>query len=167
MDGIIRPMTPEDWEAVALIYQQGIDTNLATFTPEVPSYKEWDSAHISDMRFVYEQNGQILGWVALAPTSHRAVYAGVAELSLYIRQGHERKGIATALISYITEHAQAKGYWMLQSIILRDNSISIKLHEKNGFRLVGYREKIAQNPLGVWCDTVLMEKRSPINNGRI
>lgn len=159
MEATIRPMTPDDWQAVAQIYHQGIDTNLATFTPQVPSYKEWDKAHTSDMRFVYQDKNEVLGWVALAPISHRAVYAGVAEMSVYIRQGHERKGIATALISYITECAQAKGYWMLQSIILRDNTVSIKLHEKSGFRLVGYREKIAQNPLGVWCDTVLMEKR--------
>ncbi len=166
MDAIIRPMAPEDWGAVAHIYQQGIDTNLATFTPKVPPYEEWDRAHISDMRFVYVNEGEILGWVALAPVSTRQVYAGVAEMSVYIRQGHERKGIATTLIGYITELSQAKGYWMLQSIILRDNATSIKLHEKNGFRLVGYREKIAQNPLGIWCDTVLMEKRSP-TNGRI
>ncbi len=51
---------------------------------------------------------------------------------------------------------------MLQSGIMEVNQASIALHKKAGFRLVGYREKIAQDHKGVWQNTVLMERRSPV-----
>lgn len=159
MEPIIQPMTPAHWGQVSHIYRQGILTDLATFTPVVPPYEAWDRGHIPDMRFVYIQDDVVLGWMALAPTSARAVYDGVAEISLYIHQDHQGKGIATALMQFILTHAQTKGYWTLQSIIFRDNTTSITLHENHGFRMVGYREKIAKDRHGVWRDTVLMEKR--------
>jgi len=39
-----------------------------------------------------------------------------------------------------------------------ENAASVALHEAAGFRLVGYRERIAQLD-GVWRDTILLELR--------
>lgn len=159
---IIRKMINTDWEYVSKIYQQGIDTNTATFEMTCPGWSDFNDSHTADCRYVILSNDNIVGWAALSPTSKRLVYRGVADVSIYISNGCKGLGIGTKLLKYLTEQSERAGYWMLQSSIISDNTPSIRLHEKCGFRLVGFREKIGQDRFGVWCDTVLMEKRIKI-----
>ena len=44
----IRPMEPEDWNAVSEIYSEGIATEHATFQTTCPPYTAWDAFHIKD-----------------------------------------------------------------------------------------------------------------------
>ena len=157
MKGLIRAMTPEDWPQVAEIYEEGIATNIATFERTLPTYEQWDSNHLTILRYVYLCAGKIVGWVALSPTSSRQVYRGVGELSIYIATQHQNKGIATALFNHLLKESAGHGFWMIQSVILSNNVASIQWHTTLGFRTVGYREKIAQDRLGQWQDTTLME----------
>lgn len=156
----IRAMRSEDWDVVAAIYKAGMDTNLATFETVCPSYAQWDAAHLARCRLVAEQEGCILGWAVLAPVSKRAVYAGVAEVSLYIAADARGQGIGTALLQELIKMAEAEGFWTLQSGIFADNEASIRLHARCGFRTVGTRERIGRDRNGAWRDTVLMERRS-------
>ena len=160
MESNIRPFRPKDWNEIKTIYQQGIDTNMATFQGECPAYEEWDTSHLKICRFVYVLDGAVVGWVALSPVSSRCVYAGVAELSIYVADGARGKGIGTVLINAAIEASEKNGIWTLQSGIIQDNIASVGLHEKCGFREVGYREKIAKDRLGAWRNTILMERRS-------
>ncbi len=48
--------------------------------------------------------------------------------------------------------------WTFYSSLFPENKASIHLHLKNGFRLIGMREKNAQQD-GVWRDSVLYERR--------
>jgi phosphinothricin acetyltransferase len=155
-------MEAEDWSAVAKIYQDGINTEIATFQTEVPSYEDWDKSHIKACRLVAEHNGEVVGWTALSPISSRCVYAGVAEVSVYIGADHRRKQIGEKLLHTLISEAEKEGYWTLQSGILEINKASVALHNKLGFRLVGYRERIAKDSNGVWQNTVLMERRSTV-----
>ena len=75
---MIRPMEPDDWPAVRRIYQEGIDTGLATFETMVPDQERFDREHRPDCRLVAEEGGEVVGWVALRPVSGREVYRGVA-----------------------------------------------------------------------------------------
>ena len=156
----IRPMEPGDWAAVSRIYQAGMDTNISTFQTECPSYEEWDKAHLQDCRLAAVLNGEVVGWTALTAVSSRCVYAGVAEVSIYVDPAHKRKGIGEALLKALLPLSENEGYWTLQSGIMQDNAASIRLHEKCGFRMVGYREKIGRDRFGQWRNTVLMERRS-------
>lgn len=156
----IRPMTEKDWERVSEIYLQGIETNLATFQTEIPTYESWDSSHLKDFRFIVETNNRVIGWVALSPVSSRCVYKGVAEVSIYVDQETQNKGIGKLLLNHICNYSEKNGIWTLQSGIMQNNIASIKLHEACGFRMVGYRESIAKDRFGVWRNTVLMERRS-------
>lgn len=158
----IREMRDTDWEAVASIYGEGIETNIATFQREVPNYETWDKSHIKSCRIVAEDNGQVVGWVALTAISNRCVYAGVAEVSIYIKSDCRGKGIGEKLLQDVITASEKEGFWTLQSGIFEINTASIALHKKMGFRMVGYREKIAKDQGGVWQNTVLMERRSPI-----
>lgn len=154
-----RQMLPADWNQVAAIYEQGIATGMATFETKVPSWEEWDSSHIQDLRFVAHAGGKILGWSALSPVSSRCVYGGVAEVSVYIGTESRRLGLGETLLQLLIDESEKNGYWTLQSGIFPENKGSIALHEKLGFRILGIREQIGALH-GVWKDNVVMERRS-------
>ncbi len=156
----IREMQKEDWELVREIYQQGMDTNLATFQTECPTYDEFDQSHMKQCRFVIIDGNTIVGWAALTPVSSRCVYRGVAEVSIYIHSSYRGKMAGTQLLSFLSEQSEKDGIWTLQSGIMADNTASIRLHEKCGFRQVGFRERIGKDRFGQWRNTVLMERRS-------
>lgn len=160
MDYSIREMKPEDWDSVAKIYKEGIDTGKSTFQVEIPNFEEWDNSHMKICRLVAYDGDSILGWAALSPTSSRCVYRGVAEISIYIGEVCRGKGVGKNLLNNLIKLSEQNGIWTLQSGIIRENSSSIALHESCGFRKLGIREKIGKMPNGVWHDVVLMERRS-------
>jgi len=157
----IRPLEKEDWQTVQRIYQEGMDTGIATFETQCPDWKTWDSKFLQSCRIVVEENNQILGWAALTPTSKRAVYKGVVEVTIYIDLNQTGRGIGTKLMTALVEASEAAGFWTLQSSILSENKPSIQLHLKAGFRILGTREKIAKRD-GIWKDTVFLERRSKL-----
>ncbi|HTS87203.1 MAG TPA: GNAT family N-acetyltransferase [Gemmatimonadales bacterium] len=157
----IRPLRIEDWEAVRQIYAEGISTGLATLETRAPGWEEWDLGHAPVPRLVALQGGEVAGWAALSPVSSRAVYRGVAEVSVYVRASARRQGIGLALLEALSAAAEAAGFWTLQASILAENEASLALHEKAGFRVVGRRERIGQRD-GAWRDTILLERRSRV-----
>lgn len=155
----IKPVTRENYPEVAEIYKQGLATGIATFQDELSTWEEWDKGHLDFCRITAYENGKMLGWAALTPVSGRCVYSGVAEVSIYITQQERGKGTGKFLLNELIAQSEAHGIWTLQSGIFSENRPSIRLHEKCGFRKVGYREKIGKKN-GVWKDNVLMERRS-------
>ena len=153
-------MTPEDWPEVARIYKEGIATGLATFETDVPHWTSWDQAHMETCRLVAAEATDLAGWAALSPVSSRCVYGGVAEVSIYIAREARGKGLGLDLLKALIHESENAGIWTLQSGIFPENTASIKLHEKGGFRRIGYRERIGCLH-GIWKDNVLFERRSP------
>jgi L-amino acid N-acyltransferase YncA len=101
----------------------------------------------------------VVGWAALSRVSARAVYAGVAEVSVYIASVQRGRRIGEALLGTLITESERNGIWTLQASIFPENVASLRIHARCGFRQVGYRERIGQM-LGVWRDTVLVERRS-------
>lgn len=159
MDYKIEDMARKDWDGVAKIYLEGINTGRATFQTETPSWDDWDNGHIKTCRLVARLGNKVLGWCALSPTSSRCVYAGVAEVSIYIGEEYRGKGIGKALLTNLVNLSEKNGFWTLQSGIIEENLASIAVHKSCGFRKVGVREKISKTSNGVWHDVVLMERR--------
>ena len=157
----IESMAPAHWPDVVRIYQEGIDTGIATFENSVPSWKDWDRNHLKCCRLVCKIGSKVLGWAALSPVSSRCVYGGVAEVSVYVGADHRGKGVGISLLQKLILDSEKEGYWTLQSGIFPENNVSIQMHEKAGFRKIGYRERIAKKN-GQWKDNVLMERRSSI-----
>jgi L-amino acid N-acyltransferase YncA len=160
----IREMRDDDWQAVAEIYKQGIDTGNATFQQEIPAWEEWDKSHLKICRFIAEFNDEVVGWAALTPVSGRCVYAGVAEVSVYVSASYRGNKIGQQLLDKLIKASEQNGLWTLQAGIFAENIASIKIHEELGFRKVGYREKIGKMN-GVWRDTLLFERRSKVVEG--
>jgi phosphinothricin acetyltransferase len=155
----LRPLKKEDWPAVAEIYKQGIDTGNATFQTDIPTWEAWDSGHLKICRIVATNDDEIIGWAALTLVSGRCVYTGVAEVSVYVASSYKGQKIGTRLLESLISQSESKGFWTLQAGIFPENIGSIKLHEKLGFRQLGFREKIGKMN-GIWRDTILLERRS-------
>ena len=152
-------MTSGDWDAVREIYLDGIATGQATFERSAPEWERWDAGHLRCCRLVARDGDAVLGWAALAPVSGRAVYAGVAEVSVYVSTGARGRGVGLLLLNALVAESERNGIWTLQGSIFPENLASIALHRKAGFRVVGTRERIGCMD-GRWRDTVLMERRS-------
>lgn len=155
----IIPMQPSDWPAVREIYAQGIATRNATFETELPAWEKWDSNHRSDCRLVARDGNAVLGWAALSPVSSRQVYAGVAEVSVYVASESRGRGVGKALLQALIEGSEKAGTWTLQAGIFPENTASIVLHKSLGFGEVGVRQQIGKLD-GRWRDVVLLERRS-------
>lgn len=155
----LKKMESYDWPAVKEIYLQGIATGQATFQTNAPSWDEWDQSHLKHSRFVAQINNQIVGWTALSSVSSRCVYAGVAEVSIYISEEYRGLKVGTFLMEALVKSSEEQGLWTLQAGIFPENKASIRLHEKFGFRQMGIREKIGKHG-NIWRDTVILERRS-------
>lgn len=157
----VRPLLRADWTDVERIYAAGISDGSATFETETPSWDEFDAGKLPGHRFVAEYDGAIVGWVAAAPTSKRAAYAGVVEHSIYIDPAARGRGVGRLLLESLIDSTETAGIWTIMASVFPENTASLALHAKLGFRVVGTRERIARYR-GQWQDTVLIERRSPV-----
>ncbi|PWT77061.1 MAG: N-acetyltransferase [Bacteroidetes bacterium] len=155
----IGPVTEEHWPSIRKIYEDGILTGHATFQISAPDWKEWDLSHLKKPRLVAKEQEQIIGWAALTPVSGRCVYAGVAEVSIYIAQHARGKGVGKYLLQALIDESEKSNLWTLQAGIFRENLASLAIHQHCGFRIVGFREKIGKMN-NQWRDTLLLERRS-------
>jgi L-amino acid N-acyltransferase YncA len=155
----IRALTRADWPRVEAIYAEGIATGNATFDTEPPSWEEFDAARLPEHRFVAVENGEVVGWIAVSPTSARKCYAGVVENSVYVAEAARGRGVGRALMDALLASTDAAGIWTIETGVFPENRATLALHERAGFRVVGRRERIAQLD-GVWRDTLLLERRS-------
>jgi L-amino acid N-acyltransferase YncA len=155
----IHTIRSVDWSAVREIYAEGIATGNATFETEVPEWSKWNGEHHKDCRLLASEGQKVLGWAALSPVSSRPVYAGVAEVSIYVAESARGRGVGKSLLNALIEASQRCGIWTLQAGIFPENVASIRLHNSCGFREVGLRQRIGQSG-GIWRDVCLLERRS-------
>ena len=162
-DGIrVRPMRAGDAEQVLQVYQLGLDAGDASFETAAPGWERFDAARLPDHRLVAEEvaTGRVVGWAAVSAVSARGVYAGVVEHSVYVAPSERRRGVGRALLRAFVVSTEAAGIWTIQSRVFPENVASLALHEREGFRVVGIRERIGRHH-GRWRDVVLIERRSP------
>ena len=161
MTVVIEKMLPGHWEQVRAIYAEGIATGHATFETEAPEWERWDASHMRDGRLVALEGFVVAGFAALSPVSSRKVYAGVAEVSVYVGAQFRGRGVGHVLLEALIRESETSGVWTLQAGIFPENAASVALHKACGFREVGRRERIGKHK-GRWRDTVLLERRSKI-----
>lgn len=160
----VRPMRPLDAEAVLRIYQAGMDSGHASFESTAPSWAAFDAGKLPEHRFVaVDDHDAVLGWVTASAVSSRPVYAGVVEHSVYVDPAAQRRGVGRALLHALITSTEAAGVWTIQSGIFPENTASLALHQRAGFRIVGVRERVGRHAMhgGWWRDVVFIERRSP------
>ncbi|MEU4644850.1 N-acetyltransferase family protein [Micromonospora sp. NPDC023814] len=161
-DITVRPMTSDDADRVLAIYQAGLDGGDASFETTAPTWTAFDAGKLPDHRLVaVDADDTVLGWVAVSPTSSRAVYAGVVEHSVYVDPAAQGRGVARLLLDALIASTEAAGIWTIQSGVFPENTASLSLHQRAGFRVIGTRERVGWHH-GRWRDVVLLERRSPV-----
>jgi len=161
LDVVVESMTEQDWPRVRDIYAEGIEFGDATFETVAPDWETWNAAHLRVCRLVARCDGEVVGWAALSPTSSREAYAGVTEASLYIASSARCRGSGSKLMAALIEASEQAGIWTLHSSTFPENTPSLALQQRFGFRVIGTRERVACH-YGRWRDTVLLERRSRV-----
>ena len=166
MKDVIDNMVQDDWERVRAIYLEGIATGHSTFEVDTPDWEKWDSDHIQHPRLVARRQDIVLGWAALRPVYNRWVYFGVAEVSLYVGAKYRGQSVGSTLLAALIDASEKMGIWTLQAGIFSENTISLSLVRKHGFREVGRRERVGKMTygefMGIWRDVILVERRSKV-----
>ncbi len=159
----IRRLTAAHWPAVERIFAEGIDAGNATFESATPTWAVFDAGRVEEPRLVAVDGDEVVGWAAASPVSTRAAYRGVIEHSVYVSSSAQGRGVGRALLVAFVAAADDAGFWTIQSSVFPENTASLVLHERCGFRVIGRREAIAQSTVGPfagqWRDTILIERR--------
>jgi L-amino acid N-acyltransferase YncA/2-polyprenyl-3-methyl-5-hydroxy-6-metoxy-1,4-benzoquinol methylase len=159
---LIRPMRACDANQVLAIYQAGLDTGDASFETAAPDWDAFDQAKLPLHRHVAAAvTGEVLGWIAASTVSPRTVYRGVIEHSIYVHPDKQGLGIGAALLEALVSSAETARIWTIQTGIFPDNTPSLRLHQRAGFRIVGTRQRIGSHH-GHWRDVTLLERRSTL-----
>ena len=158
----IAPMTSEHAPEVLTIYQLGIDEGQSTFETVAPTWDTFDAVKLPEHRFVaLDATRKVLGWVAVIRVSDRCAYSGVVDHSVYVHPAARGRGVGAALLDALIASTEAAGIWTIQSGVFPENTASLALHRRAGFRVIGVRERIGRHH-GVWRDVMLIERRSPM-----
>src|SRR5436190_10969405 len=129
----LRPMTAGDWPSVRRIYEEGIATGHATMETAAPDWQTWDAGHLKTCRLIAAAGDRVTGWAALSPVSGRCVYAGVAEVSVYVAAEARGNGVGRQLLEALIAESERHDIWTLQAGIFPENAASLAVHERCGF----------------------------------
>jgi phosphinothricin acetyltransferase len=156
-----RHATAADAAAIARIYNQGIEDRIATFEtePRTAAQLEAQLAEKGDKypTMVVERDGQVIAWAAVGSYRARPCYAGIAEHSVYVAREARGAGAGRVALAALFEACRARGFWKLVSRIFPENTASLALHERTGFRVVGVYHRHGKLD-GQWRDCVIVEK---------
>ena len=161
----IRPAAAADMPAITAIDAEGLATGHATFRAEPHNTTSFTAA-FGDPGFalVAERAGAIVAWAGIAPTSARAVYRGVGEVSIYVAGSARGRGVGRLLLTALVAASERAGYWTLVAQVFPENAGSVAFHEAAEFRTVGVRERLGPmeygSAAGRWRDVVMLERRS-------
>jgi L-amino acid N-acyltransferase YncA len=153
-----KPATRADAEAIARIYNQGIEDRVATFEtrPRTPQEIEswFDGVHPI---VVVLDEGRVIAFASTSTYRPRECYAGIAEFSVYTAREARGKGAGRMAMSALIDAAEQAGFWKLVSRIFPENRASLALMRSLGFREVGIYEKHGKLD-GIWRDVVIVER---------
>jgi phosphinothricin acetyltransferase len=156
-----RIATPADAAAIAAIYNEGIADRVATFETE-PRTAAQITALLADKgeRFptvVVERAGGVVAWAGAGAYRSRPAYAGVAEHSVYVAREARGTGAGRIALETLCQTYAARGFWKIVSRIFPENTASLRLHERCGFRVVGVYRRHGKLD-GEWRDCVIVER---------
>jgi L-amino acid N-acyltransferase YncA len=173
----IRAARASDAEAIATIYNQGIEDRIATLETELRSpaeRRDWIAARgprhpvivaeaVDDgpatgrARAGDSARATVVGWGSLNSYNPRAAYQHVADFSIYVERGWRGRGVGHRLLERLIELARALGYHKMMLSAFPFNEAGVALYERMGFTMVGICHEMGLLD-GKWIDTIIMEK---------
>jgi L-amino acid N-acyltransferase YncA len=155
-----RPARPDDAEAIARIYNEGIEDRVGTFETEPRDPDDvlgWIEAGYPIV-VTEDERGEVVAWASAPPyRAQRPAYSGVAEFSIYVARSARGRGVGQQTIVALISEAEGRGYWKLVSRIFPENEASLALCRSVGFREVGVYRSHAKLD-GMWRDVVIVER---------
>jgi phosphinothricin acetyltransferase len=156
-----RLATPADATAIATIYNEGIADRIATFETEQRTPEQLAAQLLEKGdRFptiVVERDGLIVAWAGASAYRSRLAYSGVAEHSVYVARAARGMGAGRAALEALCRAYADRGFWKIVSRIFPENTASLILHERCGFRVVGVYRRHGKLD-GRWRDCVIVER---------
>jgi len=159
----IRPAQDSDLIDIMRIYNHEIATGLATWNSQLKTladYKQWFAELIQQQfpLFVAEETSTraIAGYADYSSFRQINGYKQTVEHSVYIDSQFARQGLGKALMLKLIEHAQQHHIHVMVAAIDHENTSSIIMHEKLGFKQTGYMPQVGKK-FGQWRDLVLMQ----------
>jgi len=157
----IRLVTESDLPAINAIYNHYIHTSTATYQdePTTPAQRTaWFHAHGPNhpITVATTPNNEILAWASLSPFNPRSAYRFTVENSIYVRHDLHRQGLGRAMLADLLARACTLGHRQVVALISADQSQSIELHRRAGFRQVGHLPHVGLKS-NQWLDLVLMQ----------
>ena len=155
---VIRPAAAGDADAIAVIYNEGLEERVATFetTPRTTAHAAaWLAEGLPFV--VAEANGEVVGFARLSAYSDRCVYGGVGEHGVYVAREARGQSLGRRLLDALASVAEQAGYYKLTSRIFTDNEASLAAHRAAGFEEVGVQRRHGKLD-GRWKDCMLVEK---------
>lgn len=140
----IRTAQESDIPALLEIYNHAVVHSVATFDLEPLTLADWQAWYArhnvgNHPLLVAEAGGTVAGYACLSSYRPMPAYNGTVELSLYIHPAYQRRGLGSALMQRLLETARADARThMVISVITAENEVSIRLHERFGFRCCGH-----------------------------
>ncbi len=158
---VIRRATPEDLAAIARIYNHAIENTTATFHTEPKTLDYWMSVLEKQTEryplIVAEVDGRVAGWGLIRPYGERQAYRYTVENAIYVDCDYQGRGLGSALLGELVSAARELGYHAIIALVVGENDVSVKLHEKFGFERVGVLREVGMK-FGRWLDLIAMEK---------
>lgn len=144
----IRYATLIDLTAIIEIYNATIPGRMATADLEpisVESRLDWFHAHNPGKYpiWVVDYQGEIAGWLSLQEFYRRPAYYKTAEISIYIAQAWQSKGLGKELLRHAIAQCPNLGIYTVLGFIFGHNYPSLKLFTSFGFEQWGCMPKIA------------------------
>jgi L-amino acid N-acyltransferase YncA len=158
LDITVRTAEARDGDAIAAIYNQGIEERQATFQTRPHDAGDFLERIAGERPFlVAEMSGELVGWAAVLPYSDPApYYSGVGEATMYVARSARRKGVGSRLLSELARAAKRAGFYKLTGKIFTSNAPSIELITGLGFREVGVHRRHGRLD-GQWKDVLVVE----------
>ncbi len=144
------------------IYDHFVRDTAVSFEYETPTEEEFTRRlreHIAVYPWlVWEENGKVLGYAYAGRVFERAAYAWNAEISCYLAEHIQGKGVGRQLYAAIEDILSKQGVRKVYAIVTAANEPSVAFH-----KALGYREALTFSNVGFkhgkWYDVVWLEKQ--------
>ena len=159
----IRDAVESDLAAIVEIYNATIPSRRVTADTQpvtVESRLAWfrDRDWQSRPLWVMEQEQTVVGWLSFQSFYGRPAYQATAEVSVYVAEAYQRRGIGQKLLQTAIQRSPQLGLKTLLGFIFGHNQPSLQLFEKFGFRQWGYLPQVARLD-SIERDLVIMGRR--------
>lgn len=158
----LRPFQWSDIPAITTIYRHYVENTAITFDTEAPGEEAIAEKYAGLQKLghpviIAERAGQVLGYAYASFYRPRAAYRFTCEDSLYLDPAETGKGLGKALLAELLTQSRDYGFKQMLAVITADTANSIGIHEKFGFRRVGYYEAVGLK-FDRWHDIVHLQK---------